>query len=571
MHKLCTKGFRLAGLMAMAMAVAHCGDSSVNVVGGGNINPTRGTFSGTTGNGGIVTLGVGSVESATLVCAGQAFGGACDPVLDVIENTAIGTCSGIDIDVTFTSNDQVVINDISAGTNCDGSGNATRDTSTSPGTPTTTPTGSVPTPTFTITPDPNDSGPTMTPGPGVTTPAPTPTPCVGPDCCPEAARVEGMGGAAQVLDSGWTGLGHNATVVDEGVLTVSLDCTPAVRPCGTCSVSGPIPNVHADDGSINNQRCSLDTAIKCTSDGDCGGDGPCRFFFGSPLPLTAGGISTCVVNEVTGGVSGTGNVETGSFQTGVSLTSSVFTQVELSRPCPTCDGDPTPNDGVAGGTCNGGPDNGNPCDVNGSSPVPAFGSTSLDCSPGVKGTGIAALPIDLSGSSGTETLEITSGSPNCTAFGFNPNNPPFVADGKCPCSAAGGEPTRPNPCINAVCDDVGGGQGECMTAGPFDQNCAPLETFRGCLADSDCTGSDTCAPRARSCFLDNGFIGGTIDAQGNAGVPSNGVSNSIFAATFCIDNTSSGAVNAAAGLPGPGRIELPIETREIVNGVVAGF
>ncbi len=569
MQKLYTKGLRLAGLMAMALAVAHCGDSSVKVIGGGNIDPTPGTFSGTTGNGGIVTLGIGSVESAILVCAGQTFGGACDPVLPVNESTAIGTCSGVDVDLTFTTNDKVVINNISAGTNCDGSGMANRDTTSSPGTPTVTPTGGMsPEPTF--TPDPNDTV-IVTPGTSGPTAVETPMPCVGPDCCPEAARVEGMAGDAQVLDSGWTGLGHNATVVTDGVLTVALNCTPAERPCGVCNVSGPVANVNADQGTINNQRCSKDTTIRCTADGDCGGSGPCRFFFGSPLPLTAGGISTCVVNEVTGGVSGTANVETGTFSTGVNLTSSVFTQVELSRPCPTCEGDPTPNDGVAGGTCNGGLNDGASCDINGSSPVPAFGDTSLDCAPGVAGTGIASLPIDLSGSSGTESLEITANSPNCTAFGFNPDLPPFLADGKCPCSAAGGEPTKPNPCINGVCDDVGGGQGQCMTSGPFDQNCAPLETFRGCLTNDDCTGIDTCGFRARSCFLDNGFVGNNIQAQGNAGVPNNGVSNGIFAATFCIDNTSSGAVNAAAGLPGPGRIELPIESREIVNGVVAGF
>ena len=569
MHKLCTKGLRLAGLMAMALAVAHCGDSSVNVIGGGNINPTAGTFSGTTGRGGIVTLGIGSVESATLTCGGQPFGGACNPVINVVESTAIGTCSGVSVDLTFTSNDRVIINDISGGTNCDGSGAADRDSGSSPVTPTMTPVAGVTPPTPTFTPTPDGTGPTaiITPPPGGVTPVETPTPCVGAECCPEAARVEGKAGDAKVLDSGWTGLGHNATVVSDGVLTVALNCSAGVRPCGACSVSGPIENPGKDAGTLDNQRCALDTSIKCTADSDCTSGG-CAFFFGSPLPLTAGGVSTCVSNEVTGNISGTANVETGEFQTSVTLTSSVFTG-DLDRPCPTCEGDGPANDGIAGGTCNGGLNDGGPCDVNGSSPVSSFGNTSLDCSPGVKGTGIAALPIDLAGSSGTESLVITAGSPNCQSIPFNPDLNPFITDGKCPCPFNGGEATKPNACLNGVCSDVGGGKGECPDT--FDTVCFPFETFRGCLSNADCTGGDTCQVQARACFLDNGFIGNQIEAQGTAGAPVNGVSNGVFAATFCIANTTAGAVNAAAGLPGPGRIELPIESREIVNGVVAGF
>ena len=95
MHKLCSRGLRLASLMAIALMAAHCGDSSVRVVGGGGVDPTSGTFRGTTGNGGIVTLQIGSIEAAVLECQGQAFGGTCDPVLPVENGNASGTCSGV--------------------------------------------------------------------------------------------------------------------------------------------------------------------------------------------------------------------------------------------------------------------------------------------------------------------------------------------------------------------------------------------------------------------------------------------------------------------------------------------
>ena len=43
--------------------------------------------------------------------------------------------------------------------------------------------------------------------------------------------------------------------------------------------------------------------------------GTCEFYFGAPLPLVAGGVGTCVVNQFNGAVSGTANVETGDAVT----------------------------------------------------------------------------------------------------------------------------------------------------------------------------------------------------------------------------------------------------------------
>jgi len=608
MRVLRSRGIRAAGLMALALAVAHCGDSDVNVIGDNGADPDPGTFVGTTNNGGVITILVGSIESITMLCNGQTFGGSCNPAVPISDDGNVsGTCNGLAFDLTFINNNQVDINDVSANTSCDGSGSASR---TDEPERTSTPTdGDTPTPT--VTPGGTDGSPEVTPT------GATPTVVQSPDAsaCPEAARVEGIAGDARVLDAGWTGFGHNARVISDGVLTVNLSCGSETRPCGECQVSGPIANPNKDQGTIDNQRCSNDTSIKCTSSADCGG-GSCRFYFGAPLPLEAGGTATCVINEISGGVSGTANVETGEFASNVLLTSRVFLSPNVAEPCPRCNGDGASNDGQRDGTCSAGLRSGMPCDVNGTTAVPSFGSTSLDCLP--MGSPIADLPIDLSGSSGIESLVISEDSPNCQlgaasslhcpcAVCRNNTSLPCKTDADCgggagtcggllclgganngdPCSTLGvgdpacagapcgvpGQPTQPNNCTDANCTPISGStrEGQCVV-GPFDNHCA-IETFRGCSFGNpaNCPApGDTCISEARPCFLDNGVVGSEIVAQGDANPPVNGVSTGIFATTFCIANTSASAVNLAAGLPGAGRVELPIESREIVGGVVAG-
>ena len=48
-----------------------------------------------------------------------------------------------------------------------------------------------------------------------------------------------------VLDTGWTGIAHDATVPGQGKVTVSITaCTSLVPPCGTCTYTGPVANVN---------------------------------------------------------------------------------------------------------------------------------------------------------------------------------------------------------------------------------------------------------------------------------------------------------------------------------------
>src|SRR5262249_40320861 len=97
-------------------------------------------------------------------------------------------------------------------------------------------------------------------------------------------------------------------------------------------------------------------------------------------------------------------------------------------------------------------------------------------------------------------------------------------------------------------------------SGPNENFCGPTETFRGCAADGDCLfAGDTCSiTRLRDCF-DNGVIGETVSATGAPDPASScGQFNPSLAVMFCIGPTTSGSVNNSAGLPGLGRLTIPV-------------
>ena len=454
--------------------------------------------------------------------------------------------------------------------------------------------------------------------------------------CPTSIAFEGTPGSLGVLDTGWTGQAHDATVVDHGKLSVAVTgCANPVPPCGVCNLAGPVPNMNADAGDINNRRCTGNTRTKCTANADCAGSGgTCEYYFGSLLPLSAGGVSTCVSNQVTGAITGTADVDSGASTTAVHLVSRVFSGATVASPCPKCVGDATANDGARAGICDSGQNSGQSCDVNGSSPNVFFGATSLDCPP-VAGAQIASLPVDLSNSTGTVTRTLSIASPLCHAPGFTtlacfcdtcndaaaepcatnadcpdppgPTGPicggkrciagtnagtPCAATSECPSGACTfpGTATAPNQCSDATCSPTTGNEGEC-SGGPFEQFCGPDATFAGCSTNADCASFTTCSGgtnagrpcstaaqcpggtcvsqqtcsigKFRKCFTDNGVVGNAIHATGAADPPVNGDSNPTLAALFCIGPTASSAVNSVAGLPGPGRLELPGHAREL--------
>jgi hypothetical protein len=426
---------------------------------------------------------------------------------------------------------------------------------------------------------------------------------------------------ASILDTGWTGIAHRAPIIANGDVTLSLTCpldgSVATRPCGTCTVSGPIANTLPNQ--LSNHRCVNDTSVKCTSNGDCAGvGGNCEWFFGSTLPLAAGGVGTCVVNQFSGSITGTANVESGETATKALLTSRVYTG-PTDNPCPRCSDAGGINDGTQGGTCIDGPRNGLACDANGFVPGrPDFGRTSLDCPPPT-GNLAATLPIDLSNSTDTITKTLSATSPNCTdgsgtkclcetcnnaaatpcssnadctavgaticggrrcSGGTNDGGPCTAAGGATACPGGGlcgfaGEPSKPSACLDDTattnqldCSDTApvDQEGEC-TSGPVTKACSVASGHgqRACGSDADCGGGGgSCVAANRACFLTGtlnppaaGLVGtGTLVAVGMEDTPMNDVSHPTLGAVFCVGPTTASAVNNVAGLPGPGRVTI---------------
>jgi hypothetical protein len=390
--------------------------------------------------------------------------------------------------------------------------------------------------------------------------------------CPSTVTFTGNAAdPVSVLDTGWTGISHRAPIISNGQTTVGLSsCTGSSRPCGTCAVAGPVENPNAGAGQLATRRCTNDTSIKCTSNTPCtSGGGTCQYFFGAPLPLAAGGVTTCVVNQFNGPVTGTANVESGDASTTALLSARVYNGIAIDNPCPRCSDAGAFNDGATTGTCLGGARNGLTCDANGDVPGrPDFGRTSLDCPPDAAAI-IATLKIDLSNKTSTVTRTLTTASPNCTSSAFvndkclcdtcntataepcatnadcpvsggspgvcggrrclsgSNNGAPCANNSVCPggsCGRPGGTPTAPSGCSDdtTVADRVmectdgdGDGEGDC-TVGPTDQTCSVASGHgqRGCTSDADCGGAlGTCQSVQRHCFLTGG---GTFQPSGTS-------------------------------------------------------
>jgi len=500
-------------------------------------------------------------------------------------------------------------------------------TPTPPPGATATPTPT-PTETPTVTPTPNTCGDgTLDPGeecdgiddvacPGeCQSDCTCPPACMLPDPLPEVVSFVVRPGTD--LDTGWTGISHDVRGIDDAATTAgrltNCDTDPESGTCGQCDLNGPV----SFPGAAKNCVCfdvgtpdaSSLTACDPESIGECTGAETCECFFGAPLPISAGAVPVCVINRYTGPVTGTANIaeagpHAGEGEVRVSLASSVHTGIAVERPCPTCEGDATPRDGVPGGTCDGGVRNGQACDESASNVF--FGTLGLDCLPeSSRNIGNLAITFDPA-TTGSTTLGT---GPTCTAAGFGslpcfcdtcatPGAEPCNTNADCPggatcgglrclgganaglpCAASSdcpgsfcsrpGQPTAPNQCNDATCSpNPSDAPNEAFcAAGPFDGLCS-IETFRGCQTNADCApppsgNCPTCAPgqgcsfKTRECFPDPIVRTGMPDPQ-----------TPVIAATFCIPPTSSASVNQVSGLPGPGSLSLPL--RVFYSGAQCG-
>ncbi len=447
------------------------------------------------------------------------------------------------------------------------------------------------------------------------------------------------------LDLGWTGVVHNQPLVGNAEVTMTIaNCAGTVRPCGTCEVSGPIVNPEAGAGQLDSRRCSTDTSKPCDSDAVCGAQtclggpndgapcnddsacpgglcpaaGSCVFYLGSTFPLSAGGVTTCSTNHFAGPVAGTLNVESGELATTAMLAMRVHVGAGVvDQPCPRCSDAGSINDGVDGGTCDGGPRVGLACDANGEVPGrPDYGRTSLDCPPSPAGL-IATLAIDATNATSPVVKTLTPSSPSCSGAPGSKclcdtcNNAaaePCDDHGDCPdptgpigpicggrrclggpntggaCSSntecpgvtgaclRPGVPTQPAACFD---DSTSPGSPYCLDAdgdgigvcdlGPNDPRCTVASGHgqRFCATQDDCGGgAGTCAIAPRSCFLTGGgsfqpapqLIGtDTLVAVGMEDAPVGDVSHPILGGVFCVAPSGLAAFNVVTGLPGPAR------------------
>ena len=297
-------------------------------------------------------------------------------------------------------------------------------------------------------------------------------------------------------DLGWTGVAHQSSWPAEQRLAFALDCSAGGESC------------RAVGGAPGN-------------------------FFGAPIPLSSGGVPACIVNRLRAGVAGTVQPKTGCGELELHLGSTVYATEDIARPCPVCAGDATPNDGRKDGHCEGGAASGKPCDAEARSAE--LGVTANDCLP-VEGRNVGELPIDL--------MPLTTGHASLTA--------------KLSCKAVTGKdaprcfcPAQPQ--ASACAGDTPCTDGRCPE-GPVDGVCSGA-AYRTCRPDSgreECEaqhpGSGECVSSPRRCF------GSTLEASGTCDPKA-----PTYVGVVCAGATRAPTLNAAAGLPGPARLVLPLE------------
>ncbi len=366
--------------------------------------------------------------------------------------------------------------------------------------------------------------------------------------CPSTISFTADGTNAD-LDTGFTGLAHHARIPTQGRITLAVSgCAGGSQPtCGQCNVSGPLENGGGE--TFSNHRCKDTPWVQCTSDSDCtnaeiciggtnnqalctdnsecpggtcqnaGYAGPCIFYFGSPLPLVAGGVSTCILNEISGPISGTIDFSDGSSFSNVPLSSKVHVfGDQVSGPCPRC----------TAGQCTAGARQNHACTVTGHSLE--FGDVSLDCPPTNQ---VSTLGINLNIATGTQTKTVEAGNPTCRQNGYTGL--------KCLCD---------------TCNNVN--QEGCST----NADCPATTVCVGGSNDgAQCTDSSECP--GGSCGSGNGICGGRRCVGGTeAGKPCNTCVGGTNHGATCSDSSSCPGGTCPTGCAGGGACTRPGEATQ---------
>ncbi|MGH7893522.1 MAG: hypothetical protein ACREQL_02585, partial [Candidatus Binatia bacterium] len=244
----------------------------------------------------------------------------------------------------------------------------------------------------------------------------------------------------------------------------------------------------------------------CTTDADCGNTaGACvatpNCFFGPPLPIPNGPLSTCVINTFATDASGALASATGAAKLSYPLFSHTFLTGDETTPCPQC----------VSNACVGGTRDGQVCTPVGTQ------LTSLDCPP--LGPYLPEFPVTLSPLSTGTVTKSDPGGVFCPGQGNNPGD-----------GAPGFGGTNQFVPV-------------CATGGA------------ACTVDADCVGAN--GPPCLPTKLNEVAI--TVE---EVGVPAGAISDmaphgATLASVFCIPATGNPLIDGAASLPGPGAVSLP--------------
>ncbi len=393
----------------------------------------------------------------------------------------------------------------------------------------------------------------------------------GPRCEPPEFLIIQPKGTEASIRMGWRGVGHNVRLNDGVSTAVRLfDCSDD---CRTCRFSGPVP---VPNSAVDNQRCTLATAKKCSSDDACGSNDVCRYFLGPSVNVSMPGeirlsavayfepLETKVTN---GSILDESPIQgTLDLVTGQSTISSLNIKIATALFGAKCVGDPTPFDGPLSGSCEGvAPYIGPPiaCDVSGIGPD--GNRSSYECPQW--GGDVVPVAIQLAPLKTTDqTWQLEADSPDC---GSAPGK-------KCFCGTCDDPPNkmchRDIDCAGRCEPAVGTKPDACKVPG---LGCYAFPDLPGC--DATCFETDEergvgrCTVRLEgsavptlhldngSCFTDDGVLGAGIRAKGMAdSFDKDGVANVTMAALACMPPSNSAVVGQAFGLPGPASIELPV-------------
>ena len=372
-------------------------------------------------------------------------------------------------------------------------------------------------------------------------------------------------------------------------------------------------------------HCARDIQKKChlqaPNDAACSaaGDSCVITPHGPPLPLSANGVSVCMVNVFSEDVVGTTNLFTGAAATRRRERAITHLGLNSNTPCPVCGGfcaadrahcDTDFDCGVAGpcvtsAICSDGPNRDKPCRLGApfAGETAFFGTTSVDCPPSpssdISAGGLDVLMNPATTGATTMAPSVPCDAPGLTAnacFGGASEGRPCATASECPggacgpqcfCPNAGSTLQRPNgcdpaclggdndraPCVSdsecpgAFCHpadcrtdpgDVGSAQEGRCTAGPATSHCA-FTTFQPCTSDAECA-----PPTCSACFPGETCVSSLLQCFVNVsdgigilrqGAP--GVPDRTTAGVTCVPPSANPMVNATYGLPGPVALTQP--------------